>query len=146
MTGPIDSRQLRAFLSLAKHGSFTQAARELSLTQSAVSHSIRALEEDLECRLFDRMGKKVLLTLAGEQLFAHAETIFSKMERARQELKKLGAWGQSRLRIAASTTACQYILPPVLREMQKLFPRIQITIEPGDTLEAVEMLRAKEID
>jgi len=146
MTGPIDSRQLRAFLSLAKNGSFTVAARELCLTQSAVSHSIRALEEDLSCRLFDRMGKKILLTLAGEQLLPHAENIFSKMETARSELKKLNEWGQSRLRICASTTACQYILPSVLREIQKLFPNIQITIEPGDTLDAIRLLRNKQID
>ena len=72
MNSPIDSRQLRAFVSLARHGSFTTAAKELFLTQSAVSHSLRALEEDLGCRLFDRMGKKILLTLAGEQLLPHA--------------------------------------------------------------------------
>ena len=79
MNNPIDSRQLRAFVSLARHGSFTIAARELCLTQSAVSHSMRALEEDLGCRLFDRMGKKILLTLAGEQLLPHADEILKRM-------------------------------------------------------------------
>src|SRR5829696_3195997 len=69
---PIDSRQLRAFAALARTGSFTLAAKKLFLSQSAVSHSMKALETDVGCRLFDRMGKKVLLTQAGETLFHHA--------------------------------------------------------------------------
>ena len=72
MSAPLDSRQLRAFMLLARTGSFTQAARELYLSQSAVSHSMKALEQDVGCRLLDRMGKKVLLTQAGEQLLQHA--------------------------------------------------------------------------
>jgi LysR family transcriptional regulator, low CO2-responsive transcriptional regulator len=146
MNSPIDSRQLRAFVSLARHGSFTLAAKELFLTQSAVSHSLRALEEDLGCRLFDRMGKKILLTLAGEQLLPHAKNILAQMQQARGALHKLTAWGQSRLRVCASTTACQYILPSVLREFQKSFPNVQVAIEPGDTKHAVEFLSQKEID
>ena len=94
MNNPIDSRQLRAFVSLARHGSFTIAARELCLTQSAVSHSMRALEEDLGCRLFDRLGKKILLTLAGEQLLPHADEILKRMQKARAGVTKLSEWGQ----------------------------------------------------
>ena len=77
---PLDSRQLRAFTALARTGSFTLAAKELFLTQSAVSHSMRALEESVGCRLFDRMGKRVALTQAGEQLLVHAEKILAEME------------------------------------------------------------------
>ena len=126
MNNPIDSRQLRAFVSLARHGSFTIAAHELCLTQSAVSHSMRALEEDLGCRLFDRMGKKILLTLAGEQLLPHADEILNRMQKARAGVTKLAEWGQSRLRVCASTTACQYILPTVLRDFQKNVPESPI--------------------
>jgi DNA-binding transcriptional LysR family regulator len=146
MKNPIDSRQLRAFVSLARHGSFTVAARELCLTQSAVSHSMRALEEDLGCRLFDRMGKKILLTLAGEQLLPHADEILKRMQKARAGVTKLAEWGQTRLRVCASTTACQYILPTVLRDFQKTFPKVQLNIEPGDTKEAVDLLEQKQID
>lgn len=146
MNNPIDSRQLRAFVSLAKHGSFTVAAKELCLTQSAVSHSMRALEEDLGCRLFDRLGKKILLSLAGEQLLPHAEEVLKQMEKARAGVTKLSQWGQSRLRVCASTTACQYILPTVLRDFQKMFPKVQLSIEPGDTTEALDLLDRKEID
>ncbi|MFN9958300.1 MAG: LysR family transcriptional regulator, partial [bacterium] len=68
MNAPLDSRQLHAFSILARTGSFTQTARELFLTQSAVSHSMKSLETDVGCRLLDRVGKKVSLTQAGEQL------------------------------------------------------------------------------
>ena len=76
---PLDSRQLRAFLMLARMGSFTKAAKELHLTQSAVSHAMKALEEDVGCRLLDRVGKKVLLTQAGEQFFQRVDKIFGEM-------------------------------------------------------------------
>lgn len=146
MNSPIDSRQLRAFVSLAKTGSFTLAAKELFLTQSAISHSLRALEEDLGCRLFDRMGKKNLLSLAGEQLLPHAEKILIEMEAARQAVTRLQQWGESRLRVCASTTACQYILPSVLRDFQKSFPKVRLIIDSGDTTQALDLLEEKQID
>lgn len=146
MTPPIDSRQLRAFATLARTGSFTLAAKELFLSQSAVSHSMKALESDVGCRLFDRMGKKVLLTQAGETLLHHVEKILQEMSSARAALEHLGKWGRGRLRVGASTTACQYILPPVLREFKESFPQSLITIQPGDTRKAIELLHANRVD
>src|SRR6185503_13406746 len=139
MTLPLDSRQLRAFAALARTGSFTLAAKELFLSQSAVSHSMKALEQEVGCRLLDRMGKKVLLTQAGETLLHHAEKILLEMGTARAALAQLGKWGKGRLRIGASTTACQYILPAVLREFKESFPHCHITVEPGDTLKALQL-------
>ncbi len=146
MSQPLDSRQLRAFTVLARTGSFTRTAQELHLTQSAISHAMKALEDEIGCRLLDRMGKTVVLTQAGEQLLARAEKILNEMTAARAELSHLGKWGSSRLRIGASTTACQYVLPAVLREFKESFPRCAISIEPGDTPEAIESLRAHRID
>jgi len=146
MSLPLDTRQLRAFVTLAKTASFTLAAKELYLSQSAVSHSMKALETAVGCRLFDRLGKKVLLTQAGETLLHHAEKILQEMTQARVSLEQLGKWGHGRLRIGASTTACQYILPAVLREFKESFSKSMIMIEPGDTLEAVEALRKNRID
>ena len=146
MTNPIDSRQLRAFAALARTGSFTLAAKELFLSQSAVSHSMKALETDVGCRLFDRVGKKVLLTQAGESLLHHTEKILQEMAAARAGLEQLGKWGVGRLRIGASPTACQYILPAVLREFKESFPKCRIAIVPGDTLEAIESVRENRID
>jgi DNA-binding transcriptional LysR family regulator len=146
MSAPLDSRQLRAFVSLAKTGSFTQTARSLNLSQSAVSHSMKALERDVGCRILDKLGKKAVLTQAGEQLLAYAERILAQMSEARADLSRLGKWGQSRLRLGASTTAAQHILPGVLREFKDSFPSCVISIEPGDTPEMIDALRAHRID
>src|SRR3954454_10066705 len=105
----LDSRQLRAFHTLVGCGSFTEAARALNLTQSAISHAIRALEEEVGCRLLDRFGKKAALNQSGEQLLSHAEKILREMAQARDDLKQLGRWGGGRLRVGATVTACQYL-------------------------------------
>ena len=146
MNVPLDSRQVRTFCVLVRTGSFTQAARELHLTQSGVSHSVKALEGDVGCRLLDRMGKKVVLTQAGEQFLSHATKILQEMENARESLAQLGKWGRGRLRLGASTTACQHLIPPVLREFKKSFPEHAITIEPGDTSELLAALLRHRID
>ncbi len=146
MNEPLDSRQLRAFRVLARTGSFTQTARELHLTQSGISHSMKALETETSCRLLDRLGKKVVLTQAGEQLLRHADKILTEMESARESLTQLGKWGKGRLRLGASTTACQHIIPAVLREFKESFPEHAITLEPGDTPELVQALLQQRID
>ncbi|HEU5125538.1 MAG TPA: LysR family transcriptional regulator [Verrucomicrobiae bacterium] len=146
MNGPIDSRQVRMFCVLARTGSFTQAAREVHVTQSGVSHAMKALERDVGCRLLDRLGKKVVLTQAGEQLLHHATKILQEMENARESLAHLGKWGRGRLRLGASTTACQHLIPPVMREFKESFPDHAITIQPGDTNELVNSLLRQRID
>lgn len=143
---PLDSRQLRAFATLARTASFTAAGRELFLSQSAISHSMRALEEDVGCRLFDRVGKKVSMTLAGEQLLQHAEKILGEMTVARESLNRLGKWGRGRIRIGASTTACTYILPTVLREFKESFAQYAVTIVPADTAQMLEQLHSGRVD
>jgi LysR family transcriptional regulator, low CO2-responsive transcriptional regulator len=85
----LDSRKLLAFVTLARCGSFTQTARELFLTQSAVSHAIKSLEQELECRLFDRLGRQAQLTAAGRHLLEHADRILGEMQLAREDLKAL---------------------------------------------------------
>ncbi|MDD2763838.1 MAG: LysR family transcriptional regulator [Opitutaceae bacterium] len=90
MKSILDSRKLLAFATLARCGSFTQTARELFLTQSAVSHAIKSLEQELGCRLFDRLGRKARLTPAGQRLLAHADLILAEMQHARADLQELG--------------------------------------------------------
>ena len=146
MKGPLDSRQLQAFLILARTGSFTQTARELFLTQSAVSHSMKALETDIGCRLLDRLGKKVMLTQAGEHLLKHAAVVLREMAAARDGIEQLGKWGRGRLRIGATASICQVLLPPVLREFKESFPQSLINIEPGDTRELIAGLERQRMD
>lgn len=146
MRQPIDSRQIKVFATLANTSSFTVAAKNLFLSQSAVSHSIKALENDIGCRLFDRMGKKAILTQAGELLLVHAEKIIREMDTARESIDQLKHWGRSRLRIGASTSICEYVLPSVLRDFKRQFSRCSITVIPGDTPEAIEHLNQNRID
>jgi len=146
MAAPIDSRQLHAFITLARTGSFTRAARELHLSQPAVSYTIKSLEEEMQCRLLDRVGKSLVLTQAGEQFLAHAKRILEEMEGARERIRELGKWGHGRLRLGTSLTACQYILPFVLREFKESFPQCAIQIEPGDTPTALQALHQNRID
>src|SRR5258708_28199058 len=98
MPEPLDSRQLRAFASLARTGSFTQTARELRLSQSAISHSMKALEQEVRCRLLDRMGKTVILTQAGEQFLAPAGKNLGEMGLAREQVSGNWEWGAERPR------------------------------------------------
>lgn len=86
MISILDSRKLLAFTILARVGSFTLAARELHLTQSAVSHAIKSLEQELGCRLFDRLGRSVALTAAGRQLLEHSQKILAEMTIARADI------------------------------------------------------------
>jgi DNA-binding transcriptional LysR family regulator len=146
MKPTLDSRQLHAFAALARRGSFTLAAKDLFLTQSAVSHAIKALEDDVGCRLLDRVGRRVLLTQAGEQFLRHTEKILREMETARAGLDTLTKWGHGRLRVGASTTACQHILPTVLREFRQSYPKCVIRIEPGDHSQQLDLLRSGQID
>jgi DNA-binding transcriptional LysR family regulator len=146
MKPTLDSRQLHAFSALARRGSFTLAAKDLFLTQSAVSHAIKALEDDLGTRLVDRVGRRVLLTQAGEQFLRHTEKILREMEAARAGIDTLSKWGHGRLRVGASTTACQHILPTVLREFRQSYPKCVIRIEPGDHGQQLELLRGGQVD
>ncbi|MFA5265541.1 MAG: LysR family transcriptional regulator [Opitutaceae bacterium] len=142
----LDSRQLVAFSTLARVSSFTQAAKELGLTQSAISHAIKSLEGEVSCRLCDRAGRRIVLTQAGEQFLQHTQRILAEMTSAREGIDALNNWGHSRLRLGASMTACQYILPPVLREFKQRYPRCHISIEPGDHARQLELLEHSQID
>ena len=146
MEALLDSRQLRAYLSLARHGSFTKAARELGLSQSAISHAMKALELDVGCRLLEKAGKKVLLTQAGEQLLFHAEKIQREMINARQGLATVGTWGQLRLRVAAPASLCQHVLPAVIREFRESFPRCVLSVTEAGSLARQELLRGQRVD
>jgi len=142
----LDSRQLRTFVTVARTGSFTRTAKEVFLTQSAVSHSMGALEKEVGCRLLNRVGKKVSLTLAGEQLLPRAQNILRDMETARAALTKLGKWGETRLRLGATVSACQHLLPEILRQFKKVHPKCRVTLEPGDSPVLVEAVREQRID
>ena len=99
---PFDSRQLQAFDMLCSTGSFTETAKRLFLTQSAVSHSMKSLEDECGSRLFRRQGKKVSLTEAGDRLLRFTRPFLVEMEKVREELDGFekfesagSVWGQA---------------------------------------------------
>ena len=116
----LETRQLIAFTELARLGSFTEVANQLGLTQSAVSHSIKALEKQLEVTLFERIGKNVTLTLEGQALLPFANKIITQMQRAQdgiQHLKKLGF----RLRIGATVRSASTYYHQYFENLERAF-------------------------
>ena len=143
---PLDTRQLQAFDMLAATGSFTGAAKKLFLTQSAVSHSMKSLEDDMGCKLLRKQGKKAVLTEAGERLLDSARPWLRQMEELREELDGFERYGVGRLRLGASPKGCQFLLPPILRQFKEHHPRCRFEVQSGDTPRCLDMLRAGEID
>jgi LysR family transcriptional regulator, low CO2-responsive transcriptional regulator len=141
-----DLRQLRAFVAVAEEGSFTLAARRIFVTQSAVSHSLRTLEEQLSCKLLDRSGKRVGVTPEGELLLKRCRRVIYELEQAGRDLDGLRRWGQTRIRIGAPHTLCHFLIPTVLREFRDCFPRCEPVIEAGDTSLLLERLTGSELD
>jgi len=146
MTPLIDTRQLRSFLVLSRLGSFTAAGKALHLTQSAVSHAIKALETDLDCALFYRQGREVFLTPHGRELVTHAESIEREMALARGNLGALDQNPRGEMRIGCTPAAAQFILPTVLREFKDSFPQYNLSIIPGESPEILERLEKNKID
>lgn len=146
MNALLDPRQLKAFVVLAREGSFTRTAAQLNLTQSAVSHAMKNLQEQLECTLLYKVGKNVRLTERGKAFLLDAEDILNSMNQAVRSLQSEGMEDRGVLQIGCSTASSQFILPPVLREFKDCFPRYEISIRPGDTPDLVDQLKHHRID
>ena len=142
----LDVHQLRVFAAVAENLSFTKAADRLFLTQSAVSHQIARLELEIGCALFERIGRTVVLTAAGHEMVHRSRKVFVAVEEAKTATRFAGKPNTGRLRIGASSTACQYIIPEALREFRECFPGYTLTIIPGDSPVTAERLLAGEID
>ena len=124
--------QLRVFTAVADNLSFTRAAEVLFMTQSGVSHQVARLEQAIGTKLFDRQARTVALTRAGRTLRDHARRLFAAMEDAIAATREAADSDSGTLRIGASITACQYIVPEALREFRESFPHYSLRITPGD--------------
>jgi DNA-binding transcriptional LysR family regulator len=145
--GAIDSRRLQMFLAAAQTSSFAAAAERLSLTPSAVSHAIKALEEEFDCNLFKRHGPRVTLTRAGIRLMPLAEELLTRMARLRQEVTTIQGNPRS-LRVMMPECFASSMLPKVLPDFMECFPLALFEIVPGDTDDesTVEALLSGELD
>src|SRR5206468_7891603 len=138
--------QLRVFQAVARTGGVAAAATQLHLTASALSHALKALESELGVRLFDRVGKGVQLTAAGEIFLAEIEPHLKGLTAAPDALKRLAKGGFTRLRLGAAASVCKHILPAVILDLQRAFRRVEIRIESADTPALVELLKANAVD
>src|SRR5580765_8458465 len=127
-----DVHQLRVFTAVAENLSFTRAAEVLFMTQSGVSHQIAKLEKRIGTPLFERENRAVSLTRAGRVLLEHARRVFVALENAVAATRQASDPESGLLRIGASITACQYIVPEALREFRESFPAYSLRITPGD--------------
>ncbi len=146
MSEPLDSRQLQAFVTLAKTGSYTETARQLFVTHSAISHSMRALETNAGCRLLSKMGKTVALTEAGEALLQHARQVLEEMRQARLTLEGLNKWGCHRLRLGAEAALEPLFLGAALIQFHQEFPRLLLGVEWLGGAEARTLLETNRAD
>jgi DNA-binding transcriptional LysR family regulator len=125
--------RLRVFHAVAQAESFTRAADFLHLTQSGVSKHIKAMEEELGVPLFDRVGKRVSLTQAGEILYEAAQEVIGSVASAEQRIQELGGLGRGRLRVGASFPVGLYVLPRLLAAYRKEYPAIEVTLAIATT-------------
>ncbi|MBU1002347.1 MAG: LysR family transcriptional regulator [Proteobacteria bacterium] len=141
----MELRQLKTFRAVAERGSFTRAAEDLFLAQSSVSAQIRTLEEDLDVRLFDRLGRRVVLTEAGEKLLHFSR----RMERMAEEMRsELGGAGQldGSLTIRTPETIGAEYMPDVIERFHLAHPRAQLNFINCDDAQLREELGSGRID
>jgi DNA-binding transcriptional LysR family regulator len=120
--------RLQVFEAVAKRLNFTKAAAELYITQPAVTKHIHELERHFKTKLFDRNGSRIKLTNAGEVLLQHTEQLFAIYRNLEFEMNSLSLEHSGRLRLGASTTIAQYVLPAVLAAFHKKFPDLLRTL------------------
>lgn len=142
----MEFRQIESFLAVARTGSFSQAAKLLLLTQSAVSVQIRKLEAELQSQLFDRLGRRVQLTSAGEQFRPYAEGIHRFAEDAAFAVAGSPEGQRGTIRIGAPPSICAYFLPPVLKKFLGVYPHVKIVLEPDISSGVIERVQAATID
>ena len=136
----------KVFYYVAKTLSFSEAAAELFISQSAVSQSVKVLEKRLDQVLFTRSTKRVSLTKEGEMLFKHIEPAINLISRGENQLLSVSSSGDMQLRIAASDTICRYFLVPYLNKFHKTYPDVHIKIINGTSLKCEELLETNQVD
>ena len=134
------------FHTVAKKGSISHAAKELYISQPAISKSIQKLEDNLNTTLFKRSSRGVTLTADGEILFQHTRDAFETLEEGEEILARHHALGVDQLRIGVSTTLCKYILLPHLQRFIKAYPHVKISISCQSTYQTLTLLEENKID
>lgn len=138
--------RLKVFQSVAKNLSFTKASQELFVSQPAITKHIQELETCYQTRLFDRQGSKISLTEAGELLLKHSEKILDDYKQLEYEMHLLHDEYIGELKLGASTTIAQYVLPPLLANFITKFPQINLSLINGNSRGVEVALQEHRID
>jgi len=143
----MEIQQLKGFLAVAKHGSFSQAARKTYLTQPAISLQVKALENELETRLFDRLTpRKVILTNEGKALFELASPLLDNIETLQERFNEArGKTQKGVVRIATHTSVMVHLLPEAIKSIKKKFPQCEISVVNRDRTGILNMLKNGEV-
>jgi len=142
----MDLHQLRVFHAAIKSGGFTRAGEELHLSQSTVSQHIKLLEAELGCSLFLRVGKRVMVTEAGNVLLQYAERIFRELRNAEMAVREINALKRGTVRLGVGPTTLTYRLPPILRDYIRRFPQMELIVLAGSTEFLLGELKSQHLD
>jgi DNA-binding transcriptional LysR family regulator len=142
----VNVSQLRTFVTVVEHRSFSEAARLLGVSQPAVTMQVQALEADVGATLLDRGYRKVELTEAGRTLLPYAQRVLAELEEARDSIDSLSGTVTGRLSVAASTTPGQYILPRLLGGFLAEHPEVGVTLRVFDTADVVAHVESGQAD
>ena len=142
----LEVRHLQLIAAVADVGSLTRAGDRLHLTQSALSHQLRDIEERLGAALFLRVGKRLVLTPAGERLLESARDILDRLRLAEDAIRRLGHDRAGVLRITTECTTCYHWLPPLLTSYRRRFPAVEVRIDVEATSRPVQRLLDGAID
>jgi LysR family cyn operon transcriptional activator len=136
----------RVFLATAKEGSFSKAAEALFITQPAVSHAIKQLEERLGGALFFRTSRGVKLTVEGETLFRYMDQAFQLVIEAELKIKEMHNLQSGVVRVGANDTLCKHYLLPYLENFHRQYPDIKLHVTNRTSQETVRLLKEGKID
>jgi DNA-binding transcriptional LysR family regulator len=136
----------KIFYYVAKYLSFSEASTKLFISQSAVSQSIKILEEKMNCKLLFRSTKNVRLTSEGEVLFEHVEQAFNFIKAGERSLDEMHSMMQGEVRIGASDTICKYYLLPYLKKFNQIYPHIKIHVTNRTSPKCIELLKKGSVD
>jgi len=134
----MDLNRLWVFYNVAKHKSFSVAAEKLFVTQPLISTKVKQLESSYKTRLFERFGRKIEMTHAGNILFEYADRIFNIVKEADTHMEDMKGIGFGNLRISAGLTLGTYYLPPLLSAFTKNYPNIEIHMKVKNKKEVME--------
>jgi DNA-binding transcriptional LysR family regulator len=142
----IDFLGLQAFLSIAERGSFQKAAAHLNLSQTAISHRMRKLEDELGIKLFARTTREVTLTRAGIDFLPKAQKAIAELEQSFDELKQQGAKRRDRLDIACLPAFAVHYLPPILSRFHKMHPGVEVRIFETPSAAVAALVESGEVE